>query len=57
MIHKCADGGEGKMRRDPKTPIGEFGPIICTRCGWSRHGQQLHDDFKALMPTIKAAIR
>ena len=57
MIHKCADGGEGKMRRDPRTPIGQFGPIVCTRCGCDMSGQKLYDDFKALIPAIKSALR
>lgn len=48
MEHKCGDGGTGKMRRDPRTPIGEFGPIVCTRCGHGWEGQQLAEAGEAM---------
>lgn len=54
-MHRCPDGTATRLVRDPSTPIGEYGPISCPRCGWSADGGQMAADaFRILAPMVRS---
>lgn len=56
LAHSCPDGKHTKLIRTGPVGTMEGVTFRCPRCGDTRTGQRIHDDFEAARPLIVAAL-
>ena len=59
MRHTCPDGSQARLIRDPQAPIGFVARHTCPNCGWSRAGETILRNAKAILnsASVRSALR